>query len=133
MQNMFDKDTSRWVMKRAHELAKKDRSLGRRMRDGYIVTYADCFKQALRTAHGEAKVLLGVANNVATYITEIVTEGANTLSECAKNTLRALRDQAKAVDTFSSVNFHKAYMATTKAVDLLAEQAEQVAGIVKNF
>lgn len=128
MQNVFDKDTSRWVMKRAHELAKKDRSLGRRMRDGYIVTYADCFKNALRRAHGEAKELLAMSSNVASFVTERVAYFTEHFDERALQRLDSVLNQVKSFDVFSYVDFHKAYTVCRRYLEGAEEQAKRLAG-----
>lgn len=128
MQNVFDKDTSRWVMKRAHELAKKDRSLGRRMRDGYIVTYADCFKQALRRAHGEAKELLAKVNDVASFVTERVAYFTEHFDKRALQCLDIVLNQVKSFDVFAYVDFHKAYSNCRRYLESLESQAEHLAG-----
>lgn len=128
MQNVFDKDTSRWVIKRAHELAKKDRSLGRRMRDGYIVTYADCFKNALRRAHGEAKELLAMASNVASYVAERVAYFTEHYDKYALYSLDSVLNQVKSFDVFSHVDFHKAYAACRRYLEGAEEQAKRLAG-----
>ena len=128
MQNVFDKATSRWVMKRAHELAKKDRSLGRRMRDGYIVTYADCFKNALRRAHGEAKELLAMASNVASYVAERVAYFTEHYDKYALYSLDSVLNQVKSFDVFSYVDFHKAYSVCRRYLEGAEEQAKRLAG-----
>ena len=128
MQNVFDKATSRWVMKRAHELAKKDRSLGRRMRDGYIVTYADCFKNALRRAHGEAKELLAMASNVASYVAERVAYFTEHYDERALQCLDSVFNDVKSFDVFSYVDFHKAYAFCRRGLEGLEEIAKHLAG-----
>lgn len=128
MQNVFDKDTSRWVMKRAHELAKKNRSLGRRMRDGYIVTYADCFKRALKQAHGEAKQLLAKVNDVASFVTERVAYFTEHFDERALQCLDIVLNQVKSFDVFAHVDFHKAYAFCRRNLESLEQQAERLAG-----
>lgn len=128
MQNVFDKATSRWVMKRAHELAKKDRSLGRRMRDGYIVTYADCFKNALRRAHGEAKELLAMASNVASLVAERVAYFTEHYDKYALYSLDSVLNQVKSFDVFSYVDFHKAYSVCRRYLEGAEEQAKRLAG-----
>ena len=128
MLNVFDKATSRWVMKRAHELAKKDRSLGRRMRDGYIVTYADCFKNALRRAHGEAKELLAMASNVASLVAERVAYFTEHYDKYALYSLDSVLNQVKSFDVFSYVDFHKAYSVCRRYLEGAEEQAKRLAG-----
>lgn len=128
MMTAFDKNQSRWVMKRAHELAKKDRSLGRRMRDGYIVTYADCFKNALRRAHGEAKELLAMASNVASFVAERVAYFTEHYDKYALYCLDSVFNQVKSFDVFAHVDFHKAYAACRRYLEGAEEQAKRLAG-----
>lgn len=128
MQNVFDKDTSRWVMKRAHELAKKDRSLGRRMRDGYIVTYADCFKNALKRAHGEAKELLAMSSKVASFVAERVAYFTEHFDKRALQCLDIVFNQVKSFDVFAYVDFHKAYAVCRRGLESLELQAKRLAG-----
>ena len=55
MMTVFDKNQSRWVMKRAHDLAK------RHFKEG---TYSERFAKALKMAHAEAAKVVAINNKL---------------------------------------------------------------------
>lgn len=55
MMTVFDKNQSRWVMKRAHDLAKHHFEQG---------TYSERFAKALKLAHAEAAKIVAVKNGL---------------------------------------------------------------------